>query len=349
MAVKDAEKSKEATEETKGSEQDKPLTAEDKAAQELLDELKAEETAEKDKPSSTDDAEKDKEKGESEAESEGEKEASDDAESQTAKKQKPKRGFARRSSRLVKQRDGARTEAEQSNQALIDEKEAGKLKDLRIQQLEEQTQSKAVEPNPDNFDGGVDDPDFVAKKKEFDNANLKKLVSEQVAQVANQSNETALRNHQANDLKQKQEDHWKQADEMGNQDYDEKEEQAIDTMGKEMVNHIIANCQGDSHKVIYYLGANEEEAAELSEMLAEKSTMVKGVLKLGQIQAKLTSNPQNSFTPDPDVETEGSAPSAQESLQAQLEKLLENAQQPGGLRKVLDLKKRARERGITLV
>lgn len=348
MAVKDAEKSKEGTK-AEGSEQDKPLTEDDKAAQELLDELKAEEKAEKDKSSSTDDAEKDKEKGESEAESEGEKGASDDAESQAAKDKKPKSGFKRRTSRLVTQRNAAQGQADEATAALNAEREASKLKDLRIAQLEEKAQSRVVEPNSDNFDGGVDDPDFVKQKKEFDNANIKKLVSEQVAQVAQQSNDTAIRNHQANDLKNRQEEHWKQADEMGNQDYDVKEEKAIDTMGKDMVNHIIANCPGDSHKVIYYLGANEQEAAELSEMLADKSTMVKGVLKLGQIQAKLASNTQNSFTPDPDEETEGSAPSAQESLERQLDKLRQDAVKTGKLDKILSFKKRAKERGITLV
>ena len=346
MAVKDAEKSKEGTKKAEGSEQDKPLSEADKAAQELLDEIKAEEATEKKgESSSTDDAET----GESEAESKGEAGASEDEpEPQTGTKKKPKSGHARRTSRLVKQRDGARTEVDKANQALTSEKEASKLKDLRIAQLEEQNQARISEPNPDDFDGGPDDPDFVAKKKEFDTANIKKMVSEQVAQATQHGNQAALQDRQASDLKQKRDEHWKQADEMGNPDYNEKENKLTDLIGVDMVNHIIANCEGDSHKVVYYLGANEGEAEELADMLANQSTMVKGVLKLGKIQAKLASNPQTLMTPDPDEETQGSAPSAQESLQSQLEKLRGHSGKKGGMRKVLDFKKRARERGIIL-
>ena len=347
MAVKDAEKSKEGTKKAEGSEQDKPLSEADKAAQELLDEIKAEEATEKkDESSSTDEPEK----GESEAESEGEEGASEDEpETQTGKKKK-KSGFARRSSRLVKQRDGARTEVDKTNQALTSEIEAGKLKDLRIIQLEEQAQAKVVEPNPDDFDGGSDDPDFIAKKKEFDAANIKKLVSETVARATQQGNQAALRDRQDSDLKQKREEHWNKADEMGNPDYNEKENKLVDLIGKDMVNHIIANCPGDSHKVVYYLGANEDEALELGQNLASQSTneLVKAVMDLGRIREKLQANPQTLMTPDPDEETQGSAPSAQESLQSQLEKLRGHSGKKGGMRKVLDFKKRARERGIIL-
>ncbi len=346
MAVKDAEKSKEGTKKAEGSEQDKVPTEADKAAQELLDEIKAEEATEKkDESGSTEEPEK----GESEAESKGEEGASEDEpETQTGEKKKKKSGFARRNSRLVKQRDEAKGEVAEKDAALNAEREAGKLKDLRIAQLEEQTQAKVVEPNPDDFDGGNDDPDFVAKKKEFDNANIKKLVSEQVAQAAKQGNEATIRNHQANDLKQKQEEHWEQADEMGNQDYDEKEGKLIDLIGKDMVNHIIANCPGDSHKVVYYMGTNEDEALTFAEDIANASTMPKAVMDLGAIRERLRANPQTLMTPDPDEETQGSAPSAQESLERQLDKLRKDAIKTGRLDKLLSFKKRARERGIEL-
>lgn len=339
MAVKDAEKSKEGTKKT--PEEQVKEAEEAKAAAELLEEAKADEAG-------TEEAEK----GKGEVDETGEAGASDDdAGSQTAEKKK-KSGFARRTSRLVKDRDEARGQLSEADRKLKDEIEASRLKDLRIQQLEAQTKSTTTEPKADDFDGGVDDPGYIDQKKKFDAAQIESLVKDTVSKAVKTATITRTEKEKVRNLQKRQQEHWDAADEMGNEDYDEKEGNAIDVMGKDMVNHIIEHFPDSSHKLVYYFGteANKEEAREIADMLSSKdeSTLVQGVVRLGELKAELASNRKTSITPNPDEDTKGSAPSPMESLQNQLDKLRDKSGEKGGMRKVLEFKKKAKARGFAL-
>lgn len=319
------------------------------AAAELLKEFDEEEKA------------KPEEKGESEApdklEPEGEKSEAEaesgDGVSQPEATHKGKRGFKRRQARLVNQRNEAKAEADQASSSLSLEREKSKLLEMRIQQLESQPEP-TTGPNPDTFDGGEIDPDYIQAKKSFDDQKMRELVSKQVAEVTQQSNQATTQQNRARDLERKQEKHWEEADAMGAKDYDESEEIVTKLLGPERVNGIIDYFPGDSHKVIFYLGrkANREEAEDLAELFESgEAGLAKAVAGIGGIIEKIKSNPQTPIVPDPDEETEGSAPSHQESLQLRLDKLREDAAKSGrkdGMKRILEFKRKTRDRGITL-
>lgn len=344
MAEVIAEKSEEA----KKPELSPEEKAKDVAASELLKEMEADEKPGDEKKDEPESSEEKEETGESEPESDAEAERGSQPEKATRKKGKS--GFKKRQSRLVNQRNEALAEKDEVSQQLYDEREEKKLLRMRIQQLEG-APNPVTEPNPDSFDGGDLDPDYTKAKKDFDQAQLQKLVRETVAETNQQGNQTLAKENHAKDLKQKQEKHWERADELGASDYDEAEEEVVKVMGGNMVNGIIHDFPGDSHKVIYYLGKNPDEAEDIAEMLADNSTLAKGVAQIGRIiERQSTNDPLTPITPDPDEETEGSAPSAHEALQQKLDKLREQATKSGsgGMKKILAFKKKARERGITL-
>lgn len=335
------------SEEAKKPELSPEEKAKDVAAAELLKEMEAEET-----PSDPGETKKDEssDEGEDESGSESDAEADRGSQPDTATRRKKKSGYKKRVSRLVNAREEALAETEEVSQQLQAEREEKKLLKMRIQQLEGQP-GPVTEPNPDSYDGGEIDDDYLKAKKAFDNAQLQKMVRETVAETNQQGNQTLAKENYANALKKKQEKHWEKADELGASDYDEAEEEVVKVMGGKLVNAIINDFPGDSHKVIYYLGKNPEEAEDIAEMLADGSTASKGVAEIGRIIERQSLNDQHTpITPDPDEETEGSAPSPQEALQQKLDKLREQATKSGsgGMKKILAFKKKAKERGITL-
>jgi hypothetical protein len=319
----------------------------DEEATKLLAELEEEEAP---KPDDEGKAEAKKEEG---AAAEAEE---PESESQTDKSAAPKKkGFERRVSRLVKQREEAKGEASELSERLHASEEEKKLLRMRLEQLSKAKEQEIKEPDPDQFDGGEIDPDYLKKKREFDQAQFRQIAREEAANIAKQENKTAAQIKAESDLKQKQKEHWQKADELGAADYDEAEEKAVKVLGVDMVNNIIEYFPGESHKVMYYLGLdkNAEEAEELSEKFSSgQRGLVEGVAEVGRILERIKATPlKTSIAPDPDKETEGSAPSPQEALQLKLDKLREDTAKSGrsdGMKKILAFKKKARDRGITL-
>jgi len=265
---------------------------------------------------------------------------------------KSKRGFGRRVSKLVKQRDSAISE---KDVAIQEAAEKEKLLRMRISQLEKAKEAEVVEPDPDEFDGGELDPDFVKAKKDYDIHQFRQIAREEAANAAKTGSETATQQQKASELKRKQEEHWAQADELGGDDYQIAEDKAVEVLGADMVNNIIDFFPGESAQAIFYLGLdkNAVEAEELAEMFASgPKGVVKGTAGVGRILERLKGNPiKPKSAPDPDEETEGSAPSPTEALQNKLDKLRDDAAKTGrsdGMKRILAFKRKAKERGITL-
>ena len=96
-------------------------------------------------------------------------------------------------------------------------------------------------------------------------------------------------------------DHYKRADALKVKDYDETEDKAIEILGQDVVNQLIANTD-KSPELLYYLGKNPGKAQEMAEMV--KTNPVKGVFELGRLGAKLSARPKSRTKPAPAPEGE---------------------------------------------
>ena len=296
-----------AEEETVEEETETPTATEEPPKEKTTEEIVAEfadaQDAE-DEPSEEDKA-KAKEEEPGKGESEGEEGETDTAEDGTPKKKKLSRN-AKKHSRLLKQVDEARGETAEVLKKLQASEEEKELYKKALAQLKEEPDT-LKKPNPDDFTDGVDDPDYQKAKDAYDEAIIEKKVSEKLEKATTQQAQKLTQEQQAENLKKRQNAHWEKADAESPEDYSDKEAALVDVLGVDMVNHIIENCPEDSHKVVYYLGTNEEEALELGTMLSNRASMVRGVLKLGRIQAKLASpvKPKPKPAASPDEELEG--------------------------------------------
>lgn len=344
-----AEKS---TDEKKDQEKSTEDVAQDLAATELLKEI--DDAGKEEADQVKDKVEAGKEPGDTQTKSgetlDADKE-SEDGDSQPEATQKGKRGFKKRQSRLVKQREEAKAERDDFSSQLQTSEEEKKLLRMKIDQLEGRIQPK--EPNPSDFDGGDLDPEFTKAQRVFDDARIERMVDAKVSKAQEEGGQVAAQQQNARSLEEKQKKHWEEADALGTKDYDEKEENLIKSIGAVMVSNIIDYFPGESAPLIYFLGTNRDEAEKIGELLDDKATLVRGVAQLGRILERIKiKDPKQSTSPaDPDTETEGAAPSAQESLQTHLDQLREQAGKEGnkdGMKRIIAFKKKAAKRGITL-
>lgn len=317
----------------------------DKAAEELLKELgDLEEESEEAGGGDKDDG----------PTGEGEDAKGDDGEeSESAADTQPKgkRGFKKRIDRLSKQREEAKRDRDETAAKLRQAQREKELLQMKVDQLSGK-QRLDKKPDPDDFDLGEHDEKYIEAKEKWDEARLQKLVDSRVAEQVQTHTQTGAQQEHERELKKKQEAHWEKADELGVEDYDAKEEKLIEVMGAEMVNNIIDYFPEDSHNLVYYLGTNEDEAEELTEQLANPKTMVAAVAKIGRLSERIKADPiKPKPSPNPDTNLDPSAPSAQEALQLRLDKIRDNfvkTGEKGGMKKIMEFKRRARDRGIEL-
>lgn len=157
-------------------------------------------------------------------------------------------------------------------------------------------------PNPQDFDAGQYDPEYQKRLTEY---NQRLIASEVDRRLAEANKLTSQNNHvqqMSKVLEQKQVEHYEKAKKMGVKDYPDTEDKAIETLGKELSNQIIANTE-NSHALLYYLGKNPSEAEAIKSEI-EKDP-VKGVLRIGSLQAELRIRPKSKTIPEPDEPLEG--------------------------------------------
>ncbi|MGI9306780.1 MAG: hypothetical protein ACR2P5_05685, partial [Gammaproteobacteria bacterium] len=274
------------------------------------------------------------------------------SESHPEKAKKRGKGFKRRTSSLVNQRNEARGKLSDTEKQLQRERDEKKILELRVQQLEGADQP-LVEPDPEKFDLGADDPEFIKQDKVFKQESMKREVAEQVKEVTKGFQQDTSVADSAKRLKQAQDKHWDAADAMKAKDYQKKEDKAVEYLGKDIVNHIISLFPGDSHKMVYYLGTNEDEAREIFELASDEKTLPLAVAELGSLKAELKVKPKTQTASDPDEEVEGGGgPSTHQNAQKQLDKLrlaATHGNKKGELGKILAFKKKYRDKGIVLV
>lgn len=232
-------------------------------------------------------------------------------------------------------------QANRANDDLAVANERNKILELALQQSRGSEQ--AVEPNPDNFDGGYDDPEFRKKQAEYTQAAIQIEVQRQVSGAQTNLVNSNKANEKSQELERKQIKHYQRADKIGAKDYGEVEDVAIGVLGQDVSNQIIANFD-NSHVMLYYLGKNKPEAERLSNLIT--TNPIKGIAEVGRLEAELKVKPKRtSDTPEPDEELVGG--SASETSMKKLAKLRQAVQKgddPQAMNKLRDYKRSQREK-----
>jgi hypothetical protein len=262
------------------------------------------------------------------------------------KKTETPRGFLKRINKLNGKVESAKQETaaeKEKREFLEDENRVLKVA------LEQARGGKKVEaptlPNPDDYDGGPSDPDYISAVVDYQDKVTEAKVAAGIQQAQQQSSVTAAQQAAAQKLAESQEAHYKRAAKLKVKDYEETEDKALEIFGNEHANHLIANLD-NSEVAFYYFGKNPAQAQKYSDML--KKEPIKALLEIGGLLANIKVKPKRESAPDPDVELEGGAPSNLEALQSKLNKLRETAQTGKGMEKLLTFKKQMKEKGIKL-
>ena len=198
----------------------------------------------------------------------------------------------------------AREEASVANAELERSREENKILRIALEQKQNPEQQPLTQPNAEEFDGGVYDPEFVKAQNEYNQKFIASEVKKGMAEMSQQNSQVSNANAQSKELEKKQVVHYEKANKLGAKDYEATEDKAIAVLGNDVVNHIIANSE-NSHTVLYFLGKNPGEAEALARELGNNATAIKGVMRLGRLEAELKIRPKSKTIPDPDEELEG--------------------------------------------
>jgi len=192
-----------------------------------------------------------------------------------------------------------RTEAEIRADILA---EQNRVKELRIQELEGAAK-QVTKPDPDTFDGGVGDPDYIKQLDAYQEDKLNRMFEDRQKESIEKSTQANAQILQAQQLEKNQARHYENAEKLGLKGYYELENEAIKIMGKDIANGVIADFSEDSPKLFAYLGKNPNECRDLTDLL--NTNRVKGIAEIGRLLAEIEVKPKTKPAPDPDEELEG--------------------------------------------
>ena len=208
--------------------------------------------------------------------------------------QDEQRGIRKRINKLNAKVTEAKAGQEQSSAELEVERERNRLLQLA---LDQQDQPVDGPPDPNDFDDGLADAGYIKAIRDH-------IAKEIRAEMLQTTQETQVKQETDTALQSRQVEHYKRADTLKVKDYDDTEDKAIAILGQDVTNQLIG-ASDKSPEVLYYLGKNEKVAKELADLL--KSNPVKGVLRIGALEAKLIARPKSkrNVAPDPDTELSG--------------------------------------------
>lgn len=235
-------------------------------------------------------------------------------------------GISKRINKLNAKVESAVQGEEKANAELILANERARLLQIQLDQQNE-SQNQLVQPNPEDFEDGVNDPDYIKKVGEFQIAfmtNLSRINAEESTKHTVQTQSTAI---QSQVLEHKQRKHYEQANKLGMKNYAEAEDKAIEILGTKTVNVIIDNFTEDSHILLGYLGLNPDDAQRIADKI--QTNPIQGVAELGALRSELKIKPKIKITPDPDNPLPGGSPSGTNDTDAKAEKLLAAADKSG--------------------
>lgn len=282
------------------------------------------------------------EEGTDESEESPEFELVREGETQAPKKAEVPVGLKQRFKKLTGQKKEAEAEAEKARKQQEELQEEIK----RLKQSLDSGSEKGP-PDPNNFDGGVYDPEYVKALNSYNDKVIEERISQRLQESQQKSYQEQTQHVQSQEMEKALMDHYKRATDLGAKDYAEVEDKAMEVLGEENFKHLASNID-DSEVIMYYFGKNPEVAEQYSEMLRTKP--IKALAEIGRLLAQIKKKPKSEPLPDPDEELEGATPSNQEAQQRKLDKLRQAATsgESSAMKKVLDFKKKMKEKGITV-
>lgn len=247
----------------------------------------------------------------------------------------------RQRTKLVSKHKEVSDVAAQTNTDLALEKEKTKILQLALEQAKV-TQNAPTAPNPNNFDDGTDDPEFIKKQATHNQLIMKdevaRLVTEKVAAVTGEAQQTQRLKDNAHSLELKTNAHYERVKELDVDAYFKREDIALEIFGQENINHFI-NTFEDSQNLLWYLGteANRNEAENIAALF--KTNPILAIAEIGGIRKSQKLDPKSTLAPDPDKEIKGDKPNDNSRLSKKLDKLREAAAQGADMTELMAFKR----------
>jgi len=217
-----------------------------------------------------------------------------------------KSGFYKRFNKITGERDAAKGEAEEErlrNEALEEE---NKLLRLRLNQ-----DSPLKRPKAEDFDT---DADYDAALEKYDETRIqeaaRKVVADQIESAQGQTTRTQQRTQFEGNLRE----HYAQADKLKIKDFEEAEDQVVDTIGNELLQYIV-NYHGDkSAAMVFHLSKNPVKAQELYDLSQDPSQAVRLAQRLTRLEDSLKIRAKRSPTANPEKEVKSGTPAVSEAI-----------------------------------
>ena len=268
--------------------------AEETATTDVVDES----TDEGDGEELTGEEQKDKEPGDQEFEV-----VRETGDSQASKKDSEAPWVKKRLSQVTAQRREAREGEKRATDQIADKDKEIEL--LRMQ-LDQANNAKPpiTDPIPDEFDGGIHDPEFIKKQAVFKQDQVQREVARQIAEATRNIASTASHETLDRELEQSRKKHYSNAHKLGAKDFSETEDVATKILGDVITDEIIRRFPDESPGLLYYLGKNKAEVQSLADLFERDGPG--GSVKIGRLLAEIKVKPKHKSPPaDPDEEIVG--------------------------------------------
>ncbi len=218
-------------------------------------------------------------------------------------------GIRKRINKVLGERDQARGAAKDSDSQLEVEREKNKLLELALKQKEGPVDKVPTMPNPEDFDGGAYNPDFIKEQ----GAYTQHLVDSKIADAVAAAQQTAKDNQAVSDSEQEMEAkkdlHYQKAEKLQVKDYEGSEVSARQVLGDNLADDIIMLFSDvddglpTSEAILFHYGKNKEAAARLKDLARANPGLAIG--RVGSVRAQIQIVRKNKTLPDPDEQLKG--------------------------------------------
>ncbi len=218
-------------------------------------------------------------------------------------------GLWKRFSKLSGKIEHEKGRADDNASQLEIEREKNKLLELALKQKETPASKAPSIPNPEDFDSGVYDPEFIKKHGEYTQYIVEEKVKEAVLGAQKSASDRQSVSASEKDLDDRKDLHYQKAEKLKVKDYEESEMSARKVMGDKLSDDIITLFSNvsdglpTSEAILYYYGKNKGEAAKL-EALARSNTAL-ALAEIGSKRAQIQIVRKNKQLPDPDEPLKG--------------------------------------------
>lgn len=242
--------------------------------------------------------------------SEGGGQSEGGSDQEAGRKKSNQRSAQHRVSSRIRKLKGDLSQSESGNESLKNELAIAnqRIEIMKLAGDRKGADKKLVEPNPDDFEEGIQDRKYFKAIRDFDRAQTRLEIKQEFADQSKTNQQTTSTDNLQRDKERKQREHYRRAIE-GNSDYEEKEDALTEILGQAAIKDII-NEFDDSDKIIYQLGADQDMAYKVLDAMEAKNHVL-AVRLLERASKGLKVKPKsNKTTPDPDTVLEGGSPSS---------------------------------------